>query len=231
MEMDDRAALTNREVLDSFRNWVGDYTGHVSDDSNWSNRLLLRHLLYYRAPLLSAKVNAGDNSYRRARQTIPCIPLIEVDVNECPCQPLSGCTWLRTKYKVPDTLGKFISVTSADGRIHYDYKNWDDVQDKFNSRYPAIRKAPTYSDKNGYLYLHNDVHKESLTTTGVFADPRQVQLFPKCDGTVEKCSRPLDLEFPFDPEMYHMLFESVAQRLLQFKQATPPDVNNNDLPS
>lgn len=225
----DRASLTNREVIDSFRNWIADFTGHVSDDSAWSVRLLLRHLLYYRAPILAAKVNSGDNSYRRARQTIPCIPLIDVDMSECPCAPLSGCTWRRTKTKVPDGIGKYISVTSIDGGISYDYKNWDDVKDKFQSRYAAIRKGATYSDKNGYLYVHNDNHKEFITLTGVFSDPRQVQLYPSCDGKIDKCVRHLDLEFPFDPEMFHTLYEQVAQRLLNFKQATTPDVNNNDL--
>jgi hypothetical protein len=230
MEIFDRSALTNREVLDSLRNWVGDYTGHISEASQWSNRLLLRHLFYYRAPLLAARVNLGDNSYRKARQFIKCIPLIEVDMSECPCAPLSGCTWLRTKTKVPDSIGKYLSITSIDGGIDYDYRNWDDVRNKFESRNKAIRESGTYSLRDGYIYVHNDIHKEFISVTGVFSDPRQVQQYPGCSGGSDRCLKPLDLEFPFDPEMFPNLFEMVAEKLLRLKSATNADINNNDLP-
>lgn len=229
MQITDRSSLTNKEVIQAFREYT-DSTGHVSDDSSWSNRLLLRHLLFYRAPLLAQKVNSGDNSYRRARQTIPCIPLVEVDTNECPCAPQSGCTWMRTKYRIPDPIGKFITVTSIDGGIMYGYRNWDDVKSKFDSRVPAISKGATYSDKNGYLYLHNDIHKEFITITAVFLDPRQAQLFIGCDGEEKKCVKPLDLEFPFDPELYPMLYQMVFQQLFAVKGSVPGDVINDDLP-
>lgn len=226
----ENSALTNREVLNAFREYT-DATGHVSDDTPWSNRLLLRHLLFNRAAFLSQKPNSGDNSYRRARQTIPCIPLVEADMNECPCAPQSGCTWVKTKYKVPDPIGKFISVTSIDGGITYGYRNWDDVKSKFHSRNQAIKKGATYSDKNGHLYLHNDEHKEYITVTAVFSDPRQAQLFRDCEGNVNECIPHLDLEFYFDPELYPLLYQTTFQSLIRLNQGVPADVINDDLPA
>jgi hypothetical protein len=175
------------------------------------------------------KVNSGDNSYRQARQTIPCIPLEEVDRNECPCAPQSGCTWLKTKARLPNPIGKYISVTSIDGGIQYGYRNWDDVKAKFASRVPAIRKGATYSTKDGYLYLHNDEHKKFISVTFVASDPRQVQLFPNCEGELDTCIPHLDLEFPFDPELYPALFQATFQSLLTVRSSVPTDINNNDL--
>lgn len=230
MDISNRSALTNREVIEAFRSFT-DGTGMVSDSSAWSVRVLLRHLLFYRAPLLAARINSGDNSYRLARQTIPCIRLIDVDLNECPCAPQSGCTWKRTDIKIPDSIGKFLSVNSIDGSITYGYRNWDDVRYKFSSRVQAIRKAPTYSTKNGYIYVHNDNHKKFISLTGVFSDPRQVQLLPDCAGNQDKCVRPLDLEFPFDPEMFPALYEATLQRLLNINLNVPQDVQNDDKPT
>jgi hypothetical protein len=133
--------------------------------------------------------------------------------------------------RLPNPIGKFITVTSIDGGITYGYRNWDDVKSKFDSRIPAISKGATYSDKNGYLYLHNDVHKEFATVTAVYADPRQAQLFPTCDGADLSCTRHLDLEFPFDPELYPSLFQMTFQQLLAINGAVAPDVLNDDLPA
>lgn len=229
MEDLNRTSLTNREVIASFREWVGDTSGLITQDNPMSQRLLLRHLLYYRAPLLAAKVNSGDNSYRKARQTTPCIKLEKADMADCPCAPLSGCEWLRTSLRIPDTIGEVISVTSIDGDIDYDYRNWDDVRNKFRSRHAAIQESATFTERDGYIYLHNDIHKKAVKVTALFSDPRQVQLMAKCDGSQDNCINPLDLEFPFDPEQYPVLFQTVLQALLSFKGSTRADVVNNDL--
>jgi hypothetical protein len=229
MENLNRTSLTNREVIASFREWIGDTSGLIGQSNPMSQRLLLRHLLYYRAPLLAAKVNSGDNSYRKARQTTQCMSLEKVDMAMCPCAPLSGCEWLRTKLRIPDTIGEVISVTSIDGDIDYDYRNWDDVRNKFNSRHAAIRESATFTERDGYIYLHNDIHKKAVRVTSLFSDPRQVQLMADCDDKQDTCISPLDLEFPFDPEQYPVLFQTVSQALLQLKGATRADVNNNDL--
>jgi hypothetical protein len=122
-----------------------------------------------------------------------------------------------------------MSVTSIDGSIDYDYRNWDDVRDKFDSRHEAITKSPTFSERDGYIYVHNDIHKAAIKVTALFADPRQVQLMPDCNGELDRCANHLDLEFPFDPGQYHILFQTISQALPAFKQGTIQDVNNNDL--
>lgn len=226
--LDHTTSRTNREVISNLRDWTGDGASLISQSNFMFQRIVLNHLLDYRATLLSAKPNSGDNTYRKARQTTPCIMLEKVDMAECPCAPLSGCEWLRTTIRIPETIGEVISVTSVDGSIDYDYRNWDDVRDKFQSRHAAIRNSATFSEKDGYIYVHNDLHKKAIKVTALFHDPKKVQLMPDCDGKVlNRCKSHLDLEFPFDPEQYPLLFQGVVQFLLGSKRV-PADENNND---
>jgi hypothetical protein len=223
-----KTSLTNREVIANFRDWAADGSSLLSQSNFVFQRIVLNHLLNFRATILSVKPNSGDNSYRKARQTTPCILLEKVDMSECPCAPLSGCEWLRTTQRIPETIGEVMSVTSVDGSIDYDYRNWDDVRNKFQSRHAAIRNSATFSEKDGYIYVHNDIHKKAIKVTALFHDPKKIQLMPDCDGTiVNSCKSYLDLEFPFDPEQYPILFQSVSQFLLSTKTA-PSDVINND---
>src|SRR5690606_11230623 len=188
--------LTNRKLIDDFKVWTVDRTGFLSDDNAWSNRALLSQFNHYRAQLIDQELDRNPNSYRHARQTIPCIPLERVDKNECPCAPASGCSWRKTKFKLPKPIGKLITVDSIDGSIKYSYVDWDSVKYKFSSRIPADRSRPYYTIKNGYLYLHNDIHKRYVTVTATWADPLLIQTYPDCKGELDPCVKKLDLEFP-----------------------------------
>ena len=162
-----KGTISIREIVSLFREWAGDSSSMLSQSSNFSTRLILRYLIMARATLINSMLSRGANPDRYTIQTINCIPLVEVDLAECPCVPASGCTWLRTKYRVPVPLGDFVAVLSVAGNIQYDYTNWSDVKYKFFSRIRGERDAPTYTVKDGYIYVHNDIHKKQITVSGI----------------------------------------------------------------
>jgi hypothetical protein len=219
-----RGTTSIREIVSLFREWAGDSSTMISQTSNFSTRLILRYLIMARATLLNQNLLRGANPDRYTIQTIGCIPLEEIDLIECPCAPASGCTWLRTQYKVPVPIGSFVNVVSIDGTIHYDYTNWSDVKYKFYSRIKGERDSPTYTVKDGYIYVHNDIHKKSLTVSGVFSDPRAPQLIDACNSRYDNCTSPLDLEFPMNVDMHSVLFETTWRTLINVKQSSNTDV-------
>lgn len=224
---------TNREIIQGFRDLVSDQ-GYISDDNKkYSTRLVLYYLLKFRARLLSERM--GDRTKRVSlfnRQTIPCIPLEEIDVVECPCAPASGCTFLRTKYPIPSILAESLSVTSIEGSINYSFVEWERFKYKLKSRMIADRSRPYFTVKEYnneyYIYVYNDVHKKFITVTAIFESPLDVQRFPSCSGELEPCFKPLDQEFILDEDLIPLLYELAINIIVKGKSSTGTDVLNND---
>ena len=116
--------ITNIEVVNAFRNLVGDKT-QLSDDSGWSTRMVYYFLLRYRARLIREKVRRNLPLSQWNYQTIDCIPLVKTDEDECPCTPASGCTFLKTTLRIPKPLSRLKSVTSTNGQITYTFGEWE----------------------------------------------------------------------------------------------------------
>ena len=221
---------TNRHAIAGFRDFVADKTG-ISDDSGWSQRQVLFHLIRYRAALIQQKEEAGKKLSRFNYQTIPCIPLIETDVNECPCAPASGCKFLKTKWILPKPVSHFKSITSIDGGITYSFVEWDKFKYKINSRFESQSTKPYYTTKNTgsgvYIYVYNDQHKEFITPTSIFENPIDVQRYPDCEGKVEICIKPLDLEWIMDPDLLMAVYDLSFRNLFRIKSMVS-DLMNND---
>lgn len=223
---------TNRQVIDGMRSIMAG-AGHISDDSSVSSRFILYHLLRIRSYIIKEKWKARDYLSKFNLQTIPCIPLEEVDQAECPCTPMSGCTFLRTRMRIPVPITDFRSVTSIDGQITYTYVEWDKFKYKLQSRIRANQDAPYYTFKTHgdgtYLYVHNDIHKKYITTTAPFENPIDVQLFPSCDEDINrqiKCKRPLDLEFILDPNLFALMQELFLAKI--YRLQNPVADNRSD---
>lgn len=223
---------TNREVVSSFMHLLQD-KGPLSDEGVVSKREVYFMLIRYRARILAEKQRArGFTLSRHNLQTIACIPVDEVDQAECPCAPASGCTFLKTKFKIPKPIGNLQSVTSIDGRIAYDYIQWERYQDLTHSRFEAEANSASYTLRNigggTYLYLYNDTHKESITVTGVFESPLEIQNYPDCSThTTDCCFSPLDEEFIIDPDLLPIIYDLALGQF--FRAKTPQqDIFNND---
>lgn len=222
-----------REVIESFRHLLAD-KGPLSDENVYSKRELYFLLLRYRARILSEKMRErGFSLSKHNTQTIPCIPVDEVDQNECPCAPASGCTFLKTRHPLPKTIGDVQSVTSLTGNIQYDYIQWERFEDIKHSRFKAEKVKPYFTLKNTgegtYIYIYNDSHKEFITVTGIFEDPLEIFNFPDCKtGKCDSCFKPLEEEFILDPDLLPIVYDMALQQLIRGKQQSQ-DIFNDDM--
>lgn len=224
---------TNRRIIQGFKDLVAD-KGFLSDDNGWSSRLIFHYLLKYRARILAEKM--GDRKSRVSlfnRQTIPCIPLEEIDIVECPCAPASGCTFLRTKYSVPEVLGESFIVSSIDGSINYSFVEWERFKYKLKSRVQADRNRPYFTireiDNEYYVYVYNDVHKKLISVTAVFESPLDVQAYPSCDGVTDPCFKPLEQKFILDEDLVPIIYEMAFDMLWRLKRGTKTDILNDEV--
>lgn len=190
-----------------------------------SSRLMSRHIyskmLSTRSLLIFNKINKRQFLSKWNYTILPCVKLIAVPENECPCLVAPGCTILRSEHKLPkpsNSINDYIidSVMSIDGaivfhEITYLRKNWR-VDDKYTSA------KPDYFIKDGYLYITSTRKLKAVTVIGIFSDPIEAENFPSyCDESESKtpsCStHPIEIEFPIDEELINSLIELTVQEL------------------
>lgn len=237
--IDNIEKLTNRMVIQSFIHLLNEDSGPISQDTVDNPKLIYYHLLRFRSKLISEKLRTRNYSLSKFNyQTIGCIPIDTADISECPCVPYSGCTWQKTRYRIP-TILKIQSVVSVIGNIQYDYLQWDRFEDLKNSRFEAEKTRPYYTLKNTgggtYLYLFNDEHKEFISITAIFEDPNQAYNFPDCKtGLTDPCFSPLDSEFILDPDLLPIVYDLAYNSLFRVQNKTIDlidDKNDPETPS
>ena len=96
--------------------------GAESDDSRLTRRHIYNKLLTVNSTLIFNKLNKRQYISQWNYQTLPCVELILVEGNDCPCVTPIGCQILRTKEKLPKPINSLSghnlqSVTSIDGSI------------------------------------------------------------------------------------------------------------------
>lgn len=225
---------SNRVVIGEFRDLVSDKV-RISDASGWSRRLIYSHLLGYRNRLLYEKMH--DPKYKLSElnyQTIQCIKLDEINVEECPCEIPSDFSFKRSVYPIPTYIGN-LTVKGNIRTDNYDYVKWDEFKYKLNSRFENERVKPYWTIakttikgvEGNYLYILNNNWKELTSVIGIFADPLEVAKFPDCDGKVNKCLNALDAKFVIDPQLKPLMYDMALQQLLKSKATLQDTVNNN----
>lgn len=226
---------TNRVIINGFREHVAD-KAKPSDESGWSARLIYRFLLAGRNRLLFEKMR--DKQYPISElnaQTLSCVSLDEIPINECPCEPEADYKFLRSVYPIPHFIADIRSVNSGTRTSNYDYVEWDKFRHKLSSRFESERRQPYWSMRrskvNGvdgnYVYIYNDSFKEHVTITAVFSDPLEAFNFPDCTGKIDKCFSPLDKEFIIDEQLILPMYNLAFQELLRTKAVMSDIVNNN----
>lgn len=223
---------TNREVINGFRNIVGDKI-RISDETGWSPRLVYQFLLAYRNKLLDERIK--EKSYKLSQsnyQSTPCMGLDKIDIIDCPCAPPSGKMFLRTILPIPKHL-HIKQVSSITYNTNYDYVEWGRFKYKLESGIIAERKQPYWTKRrsivNGeedeYIYLLNDNDKDSIIVNGVFSHPLDVQSMKDCNGK-SKIFFPLDQTFVMDDQLLALMYDLALQQLLKGK-AQHADIYNN----
>jgi hypothetical protein len=173
-------------------------------------------------------------------QNLRCVELIQVDPQECPCAPASGCFWLRTKEPVPRAI-RYISVTDTLGKEQFTRKKWSDFKRVANSRiksartkrYYTLREANEAGENKHYLYIYakeeDKLYLKSLTISGLFANPIKAAAFASCgEINLTAICNPMDIGFYTNEELRDVVNKQLILTLPQFRNLAPSDQLNND---
>lgn len=223
--------ITNIEVINAFRNLVADKT-QISDDSGWSVKWVYFFLLRYRARLIREKVARRMPLSQWNYQTIDCIHLVKAPLDECPCTPGDNCEFKKTTLRIPKPLCRLKSVTSTNGQITYTFVEWERLRHKINSRFLGEQRAAYYTLKTRqdgtYLYLYNSVHTKYITLTGIFEAPLEIQYYPDCNGQIEGCQHPKDMEFILDPDILTTVYDLALAQIGKAKTYGTDRINDDN---
>jgi hypothetical protein len=218
-----------RHTISAFRNFVADRSGKPSVQSAFSKRLVHYYLDMYRTMAMLGKRNSLEKP--RMVQTLPCVEVLEVDQNECPCIPKSGYKFFKSKYPLPEIAsGQLLFVNSVLGNLEFDFVLWNNFHDHLNDRYTGQRTARYYTtriiDNKTYLYLYN-TELTTVAVTASFTDPIEVRAFPRCGVDQTYLCDPLDEEFVIDEELKGVVFRQAYEHLVGIR-AQQTDTINND---
>lgn len=188
-----------------------------------ASRLMRRHvyakLLTVRALLLFNKVNKRQFLSKWNYTFIPCIELILIPENDCPCIVPVGCQILRSKNKLPkpiSSINKHLidGVMSVDGSVSFAEVTYKSKRWANGSKYSSTR--PDYFIKDDYIYVTILKKIKAISVYGIFSSPLEAENFPSiCDNDSTECtSSPMELEFPLEEAMVDALVQLTVQELV-----------------
>jgi len=145
---------------------------------------------------------AGRYITEHTVQILPCVEVVLVDRNECPCAPESGCMWLKTKVKIPRPI-RIISVNDIIAQDSFSFLKWDRFKYIKHSRVNSLKKRRYYtmrdSGEGTFLYVYNDDFLESISISAIFEDPMDAAAYPKCGKRdIEAVCNPMDVDLYLD---------------------------------
>jgi hypothetical protein len=223
--------VTGKEVVASLRQVLAEM-GVINDHSDWSNRLIFFYANRARSAILKARLDDKKSRVSHFnKQTIPCIPMEKIDLNECPCAPPSGCYFTKSVNPIPNPLTRYLEIDNIVGNKDIDYVEWGGFRDRLKSRFSREREDPAWTlrdlGKGNHLYIYN-FDQKFATVTSIFEYPLEVFLYPDCSGEIKnKCQQYLD--FPLVIEAaYRMLVERNRQEDKLINQSD--DTSNAKLP-
>jgi hypothetical protein len=227
--------MLNRVVIQKVQSLYS--KGVQAQTSRLSNRYIYSKLTTARSRLVTNEAKKNQKVSQWTYQTIPCIKLIEVPLNECPCTLQSGCMILRSKYPIPSIMTGtskplIQSVTGLEGRMVLTDVEYEDKKYAKGNKYTATN--PDYFFRNvgteNYIYVTVTLRIPSITITALFDNPIDVYTYPSCDETNPyECIEYLDLEFPMDGDQIDSLIELAATELIDRFVSMRQDDSNNSI--
>lgn len=225
---------TLREITANIRNTV--YGAISSSDNLLSDEQIAYWFNLERATILTQDITAGKTIAEIYKQTISCLPLeclviedfelgIKVggEVLRTPKLPtpisynfpLSGMTEAFTYVGLIDEVTTIEMVTPAMANL------------KKHRKYSGNHRYAYYKDN--YIYIVNADGLERITVRGAFEDPRDVGSYITCDGTV--C---FGLDSPYPISLHHESIISAKVIELRIKpymllRDTVNDSRENDI--
>lgn len=226
---------THRHQIEKIKHLLVDPTGYVPDENPWSDLYLVRNLQESRASVLKNALSRGAIVSEHNVQTLSCVEVTELDRNECPCAPASGCYWLRSDKPIP----REIKITSVTGIVannenpRFQYMKWERFQYIPKARYQSTRTALYYTirtttDKENHIYLYGNRFLSSIAISGIWEDPMLAAAYPKCgEKQIEAYCNPFDVNFYTDLNYIDQIVQMSVQKL-QPRSTTTPDPRNDD---
>jgi len=216
---------TIQAVIDGILHVIDDRTGFRSDDSAYSRLSLYHEFIRTRHGVLEDLIKNNQQLDQDFIQELKCVDLEEVDMNECPTRPESGCVWLRSTTPIPDYI-KIISVTNPIGSMHFGYRRWDLVTKPRRLESSNNDSFYTIKNKDGekYLYVYNNQTIKALYINAVFIDPID---------PVEYCLKrrhcnPFELNISTPEYITEVCTQRVQQKFLSLRQGAGANIINND---
>lgn len=227
--------MINREIINKIELGL-DRSGIPVADSGWSSRAIYAAAINSRNKLIDRdQKRSPNNLYRSLRRTIGCIPLVEIQGEECACAPPSGCMWKRTAFEVPQAMGEYTTVNSIGGNLeqmrNYTFQDWYGMKYVFASRFKGETERAYYTLRNNYIYLLTNEYEEFISVTAPWAYPLQYQTYPACDGVVDRCTSYLDFEFISEPASIQDIITLSIEELSRLKAGAAFDSLNNAQPA
>lgn len=224
--------ITNREVVSGLKQLLAE-RGVINDHTDWSDRLILFYAMRARSAVLKARLDDKRSRVSHFnKQTIPCVPMRKIDLNECPCAPPTGCHFYKSITPIPQPLSRYLQIDNIIGNKDIDYVEWGDFRTRLQSKYKYEREAPTWTIRNlgdgPYLYTYN-ISELFLTPTSIFENPIEVFLYPNCEGIVEnKCAQYLDFPFVIDDGFVGLVMEAAYKMLATKTKEQDKLINQSD---
>lgn len=228
---------TFRDFYAQFENWSQDKAGVPPADAGWFPGAVYGQFLAARAQDILEDVTLHPNAPNKfVQQTLGCVMLEEARVEECPCAPPSGCTWLRTAEPLPTPIGDLIAVTGIGGNLekldHLTYRDWTNMKFTLQSRIPAERRRTYYTLRNNYLYAIGPSNLlKAVAVAGMFFDPVEAQRGPDCQGKTDYCTPFMDFAVYIDPAKIMKLLATTYQLIAGMAGKAPLDTTNNAQPA
>lgn len=205
------------------------YGGKISDDSTISLELVQFFWLNNRSKLIREDQGKGRSLSNNIVQTLPCVPVIEVDASEC-CDIQTGCTMYRTEEPLP----KFIELYQKDlitkvSGVDVMAKGWNIIpyhRALYAGSSRWTKDTTKVFLKNNYIYIMNPPAVLSkISISGVFEDPRDAAQFANCEGT--PCYND-EMEFPISTWMIPIIQDMILKNDMRIIAANMQDERGNE---
>lgn len=207
--------------------------GVQSDDSRLSARHIYSKLKSVRTKLLQEKVNKKQSISQWCYDILPCVEMIRVLPNQCPCETPPGCKILRSKYKIPNIMtghSELIinAITSINLGKVYSIVDVKEFKNKSGNRYTSQQADAFFY--NNYLFLSTKKSSEIVTIEALFEDVFSVFQFPNsCLEDCEDCDCEsfLDRDFKLDLDTLETTINFAVQELIGIFNQNREDQKND----
>ena len=206
----------------------------LSDDSRITNRLVYSFLKDNRNLLIKREQDKGKLYNSSAIQTIPLIPMENVDIADS-CAVELGYLISKSKYRIPNPLdlsdgSRAIKLFAIDRGSRVEFTTIDKITSNIDRKYkyPGI---VTFLE-NGYLYA-NKADLSGLKGYGIWSNPEEIQDLNKCISTdcfgkdITCYGKMLEKEFNIPSYLKNACIIKTADDILKRFGAAPLDRLNN----